>query len=812
MRRLLVRAGVLIGLGLLFVGGDAMANGWPGFRGPNSDGTVPGVELFDGASAELSLGWKRALGSGYSAIAVADGRLVTMFADGDADVLAAFDVESGDELWRYRIADAYKGHDGSHDGPISTPLMTGGRVYGLGPMGHLFAVNAANGEQVWATHLVDDHEATKPYYGFTTSPLMADGVLVVEVGAAEGKAVAGFSPQTGEMLWNVGDDKIEYHSPIATTIGGRRLVVAAGKANVYGLEAKTGAVLWSYEHGGDERAMGGFTIVPLPAGEDRLFLMNKIDSSVMLSVTSTGDEYEINELWNSNAIKSSYVPPVYHNGSIYGMSNRIFVCMDANTGEIQWRSREPGDGFPTLVGGKLVILTKPGSLHVVEASSAGYNELARLDLFDEHAWSEVAYADGHLYARSMAHLARIDPGSAAPAVSVNESWTSDTEFGRVLANVSRADDKTAVLEAYLAEQASFPIVETSGAVHFVYRGESEDVGIVGDMIGFRREDPMTRIDGTDLYYYSTRLEPDAAVTYGFITDFGEPVADPLNPNDGEGLFGEVSWLAMPAWDAPDFLDQADPERQGRLELLEWESQVLEDQTRTAQVYLPAGYDGEADRRYPVFYVHDGKAALEQGEMKNALDQLIGVSVEPLIAVFVLADEEDPRADLRQLEPYSEMIVKELVPEIDRKYRTIADPLARATVGSGRAGNVALFSAFEYPEHFGRVAAQSATMAVEDIPGLSADVDSSPKVIYLDWGSYHMRSPHEAWDYVVENRRLWNTLREAGYRPAGGEVPEGFGWPCWTGHTDEVVSAMFPLTRREELAVSGSLDRRSSLSP
>ena len=46
-----------------------------------------------------------------------------MFTAGDADVLAAFSVDTGDELWRYRIADAYAGHDGSHDGPISTPLM-----------------------------------------------------------------------------------------------------------------------------------------------------------------------------------------------------------------------------------------------------------------------------------------------------------------------------------------------------------------------------------------------------------------------------------------------------------------------------------------------------------------------------------------------------------------------------------------------------------------------------------------------------------------------------------------------------------------
>ena len=51
---------------------------------------------------------------------------------------------------------------------------------------------------------------------------------------------------------------------------------------------------------------------------------------------------------------------------------------------------------------------------------------------------------------------------------------------------------------------------------------------------------------------------------------------------------------------------------------------------------------------------------------------------------------------------------------------------------------------------------------------------------------------EAWDLAVENRKLWSRLREAGYRPAGGELPEGYGWPCWSGHTDELLTALFPI--------------------
>jgi hypothetical protein len=56
----------------------------------------------------------------------------------------------------------------------------------------------------------------------------------------------------------------------------------------------------------------------------------------------------------------------------------------------------------------------------------------------------------------------------------------------------------------------------------------------------------------------------------------------------------------------------------------------------------------------------------------------------------------------------------------------------------------------------------------------------------------MRSPHEAWGMVDQNRELFALLREKGHRPAGGEVHEGFGWNCWGGHTDEMLTALFPL--------------------
>lgn len=776
---------------VLFSAPLAAESVWPGFRGPSHDGSVD-AELFGSDAAALAVGWKVALGSGYSALAVDGDRVYAMFAEGDGDFLGAFDTESGQELWRYRVADTYAGHDGSHDGPISTPAFADGLVFGLGPYGHFFAVHAADGKEAWATHLTEEHEGKKPHYGFTSSPVVVDGIVAVQIGAGEGKSVAGFKAATGEPVWTLGDDAINYHSPAVVEIAGQQQILSAGSKTIIGIEPATGKALWSYEHAGDQSAMGGETIVPVPAGDDRVLLMNKIDSSVMLHVKKAGDGFEVSELWSSNALKSSYVQPVIHNGYIYGMSGRIFTCIDATTGERKWRSREPGDGFPTLIGDHIMMMTKPGSLHVIEASPEGYNEVAAIELFDEHSWSEVAFAGGHLFARSMGHLARVDAAQAAGESGGVATWVADTSFGAFLAELEGAADKNAAIDSFMAKQASFPIIEPfSGAVHFVYRGEATDVGIVGDMIGFRREDPMHRVPGTDFFHYSTLLEPNAAVSYGFLPDYGDPVADPMNDQTSGGLFGEVSWFAMPAWDGGDFHGEVEASKKGRLEDLEWESQIQEGTKRTAQVYLPAGYDGSGDFRYPVVYFHGGNEALEQGQLTAALDNLIGRSVEPLIAVFVVPTEAE--SGRRGPGPeYGEVVAKELVPKIDADYRTRADRMSRASVGIGGSAAPALFVGFGAKELFGKIAAQAATlMDAGRVAEMLVPAEQNAMVIYHGWGTYHLRSPHEAWDMAESNRELWSMLREQGYRPTGGEAPEGFGWAFWKARADEMLIALFP---------------------
>ncbi|MEM8934148.1 MAG: alpha/beta hydrolase-fold protein, partial [Acidobacteriota bacterium] len=368
------------------------------------------------------------------------------------------------------------------------------------------------------------------------------------------------------------------------------------------------------------------------------------------------------------------------------------------------------------------------------------------------------------------------------------AWLAATDFGRFLDKVAAADedDRTAMVDAYLAGHERFPLIEPGGIVHFVYRGEAEDVGIIGDMIGFRREDPMNRVAGTDFFHYSMRLEPDAAVSYGFIPSFERPIADPLNPAPSVGLFGPVSFLAMPAWEPP----VATPASDGATGLVEveWQSGAFEGPRQMA-IYLPPGYETETDRRYPVAYVHGGGERI----IAPILDRVVGDTVEPLIVVFVRPNPENPRADMNDPEQYLRMFTGEAVPKVEADYRTINDRMARATMGAAEGGNGALHSAFLFPDLFGKVASQGATlMSPSEVGDILVDSDERTYVIWHGWGTYHLRSPHEGWDMAESARQLHQTLRDRGYRPTGGESPDGFGWSIWSALADDWFEALFPL--------------------
>lgn len=88
------------------------------------------------------------------------------------------------ERWRQVLGPRYAGHDGSDDGPSSTPVIDGGVVYALGPKGLLLALRTTDGTKVWSRDLVAELGAREPRFGFVTTPLALGDLLYVETGGS----------------------------------------------------------------------------------------------------------------------------------------------------------------------------------------------------------------------------------------------------------------------------------------------------------------------------------------------------------------------------------------------------------------------------------------------------------------------------------------------------------------------------------------------------------------------------------------------------------------------------------------------------
>ncbi len=510
----------------------AAADEWPSLRGPNHDGSAHRGSRFAAGPGAPVVRWRARLGSGYSGVAVSGGRAVTMFSDGGDDVLAAFDEASGKELWRIRIAERYKGINGSFDGPISTPTVAGGRVFALGPAGHLLAADLAKGRLLWRVDLPVREGARKPELGFASSPMVAGGVLVVQIGAALGRAIAGFDPSTGQRRWTVGDDAVQYQSPVVVRAGDRDIVVAVGDARLIGIDPATGRVLFDHPHGGEPVWISVASAVPMPAGNGRLFVKTHVDKSTMYRLVEAADgRISLQTLWTAPVLRQTYAVPVYHDGHLYGMNGRtVLTCVDAETGEMKWRTREPGDGFPTLVGDQIVFVTKAHTLHVGPASPQGWKERARLELFDDLSWTAPTVAGDSVFARSLGELVRVDwktepARTTATATPAGPTIASPT-LARFLEEVERAPDKAAAVDRFLAGVGGGPLIDPPDRVVFLYRGPAKDVAIASDLLGIRREDPCTGCLGPISSTTRPRSSPPRASVTSSSRTSGDPCPMP----------------------------------------------------------------------------------------------------------------------------------------------------------------------------------------------------------------------------------------------------------------------------------------------
>ena len=259
---------------------------WTDFRGPLRDGHYRERPVFtDWPAAGLKPVWKQPVGAGYASFVIARGRAFTIEQRGTQEVVAAYDVPTGRELWTNAWSGAFREMMGG-DGPRATPTWADGRIYALGAQGELRSIEDATGRTVWRTNILEDTGAKNLQWGMAASPLIVDNTVVVLPGGSNKQSIVAYERQTGKRAWSAEGDQQAYSSPMLVTLAGVRQILVFSASRLIALSPDGGKVLWAYPW---KTQFDINASQPLVVGDNRLFVSTGYGTgAAMLELTPLG--------------------------------------------------------------------------------------------------------------------------------------------------------------------------------------------------------------------------------------------------------------------------------------------------------------------------------------------------------------------------------------------------------------------------------------------------------------------------------------------------------------------------------------------
>ena len=392
---------------LSLTGGLAVAENWPGWRGPRGDGTSLEKDIPIEWSATTNVVWKRPVpGEGHSSPVVWNDRLflTTALKESQERVLLSFDRRTGDLLWQQTVLKApLEAKNNENSFASATPTTDGEKIYVtfLDSEEVVVAAYDFTGKQLWLAR----PGGFKNQWGFSHTPvLFEDKVIVVLYSKGENFVVA-LSRTDGKTVWKTPAENPtqSFSPPLIREIAGRPQMIAPGNKSVTSYDPRTGKMLWYVDGLADDSV-----ITPVYHEKSELVLTcTSWPAKVLVAVRPDG---EGNVTGSKVAWKSSegapYVPSPIAVGDWFFTSSfggKAAHCFEAATGKILWK--EPlglHHASPVSANGLVYFLNDDGVMHVVKAGPK-YELVARNEL-GEKTYASPAFSDARMFLRSFKNL------------------------------------------------------------------------------------------------------------------------------------------------------------------------------------------------------------------------------------------------------------------------------------------------------------------------------------------------------------------------------------------------------------------------
>lgn len=399
-------------LALCLIPTIVVADDWPQWLGPNRDGMTAETGLLQEwpADGPEQVWLSRDCGIGYSGPAIAGGKLFIMGARDGVERLLALNPDTGKELWSTDLGEEYD--NGWGNGPRGTPTVDGDRVYVLAAKGALVCLQSSDGSEIWRATM-QDFGGKIPTWGYSESPLIDDGRVMVTPGGEQGAVVA-LDKLTGQPLWQSKDanDGAHYSSVVVAHPHGKKQYVQLLQEHVVGLDPESGDVLWQVDW------PGKVAVIPTPIVRDnRVYVTSGYGVGCMLVEIAADNTTKV--VYDNKAMKNHHGGVLLLGDHIYGHSDGVgWLCQDFATGKRVWRERAAlGKGAIAHAGERFVCLSEDeGEVVLIEASTEGWTEHGRFTLTPQtelrkpkgKIWTHPVIANGRMYLRDQELLFSFD--------------------------------------------------------------------------------------------------------------------------------------------------------------------------------------------------------------------------------------------------------------------------------------------------------------------------------------------------------------------------------------------------------------------
>jgi outer membrane protein assembly factor BamB len=392
------------------------------------------------------------VGTGFSSITVAGGRLYTMGNSdrmvedpstsgrsgvghklAEVDEVFCLDPNTGRILWIHAYEsdltpNLYEG------GPSATPTIADSNVYTFSKQGMAYCLDANDGSVLWQKDLVADYGALIPRYGFAGSPYVHENLVIYNAGT-HGMAL---NAADGTLAWETGTGRAGYSTPVPFDVGEKRYLALMSERTFAAVNADTGELLW--EHPWVTRYNAN---IPDPIIDSNLvFVSTGYNEGSALFDVASGRAVE---LWFQKNMQTFLNTAVLWQGCLYGPNDRdkTLTCMERDTGWILWTQSGFGNGSVMMADGKLIALSEDGELSVAEPSREGLRELGKGRILTGRCWTVPVLANGKIYARNAAgHLVCVrmaPPGGVLPGGPVAQ-WSLDESEGDIAGDAAGGRD------------------------------------------------------------------------------------------------------------------------------------------------------------------------------------------------------------------------------------------------------------------------------------------------------------------------------------------------------------------------------------